>query len=594
MNKDSFDKIINLDVNDIKINDFKQALFFFLELKDENLKKIFLDNYKKAISIFFKKNSLDTKINLPVYGITNIDAYNIGKLSFYMYALYGEKELSSQANKMYYDGYNRFKERFFVLTKKMYKEDLSLNLALKLYRKEQDIKENPNNFDEDIIKEAYYTYFTIDDYYDKYNHSKRVKSFLKKHNIDLSILRDYIRAYGILYLNLSIKNIDNKISSLATAISSVPDSDKYEEIIKELLKIKDSNNLEEIENIIISKNITVDIIIYLYKKRYLDINIYKKVKTKVNRATEILDKNYKYTNYSVAISRLEKENDFTTILTIVLNNNKYLYSKNIRNFISTYRNNLTPEEQNNLYLDLRLKLIFARNVIAYQKIIKNKIEKLEAIKKTIEKIDFTLLLDDNITTIKQFCDIVGITKSQYYQYINVIKDTNVSLYQQIQDKMQNRSNTIIQEGSVISIADQIKIGIKDDNGNIRKFELLDYFLSTKLSYSEFYKIYSNSKEKNLRTIIAIESFFKHNKLIDYKDIDYYNMINIDQELDGTTIFMKNNEPYEVTREEKEDVINFLQEKGIPLYTKVYKQALRRHVHGCLILESEKKKTLIKN
>ena len=57
MNKDSFDKIINLDVNDIKINDFKQALFFFLELKDENLKKIFLDNYKKAISIFFKKNS---------------------------------------------------------------------------------------------------------------------------------------------------------------------------------------------------------------------------------------------------------------------------------------------------------------------------------------------------------------------------------------------------------------------------------------------------------------------------------------------------------------------------------------------------------
>ena len=594
MNKDSFDKIINLDVNDIKINDFKQALFFFLELKDENLKKIFLDNYKKAISIFFKKNSLDTKINLPVYGITNIDAYNIGKLSFYMYALYGEKELSSQANKMYYDGYNRFKERFFVLTKKMYKEDLSLNLALKLYRKEQDIKENPNNFDEDIIKEAYYTYFTIDDYYDKYNHSKRVKSFLKKHNIDLSILRDYIRAYGILYLNLSIKNIDNKISSLATAISSVPDSDKYEEIIKELLKIKDSNNLEEIENIIISKNITVDIIIYLYKKRYLDINIYKKVKTKVNRATEILDKNYKYTNYSVAISRLEKENDFTTILTIVLNNNIYLYSKNIRNFISTYRNNLTPEEQNNLYLDLRLKLIFARNVIAYQKIIKNKIEKLEAIKKTIEKIDFTLLLDDNITTIKQFCDIVGITKSQYYQYINVIKDTNVSLYQQIQDKMQNRSNTIIQEGSVISIADQIKIGIKDDNGNIRKFELLDYFLSTKLSYSEFYKIYSNSKEKNLRTIIAIESFFKHNKLIDYKDIDYYNMINIDQELDGTTIFMKNNEPYEVTREEKEDVINFLQEKGIPLYTKVYKQALRRHVHGCLILESEKKKTLIKN
>ena len=593
MNKDSFDKIINLDVNNIKINDFKQALIVFLELKDENLKQIFLNNYKKIVNDFFRKYSLDTKTNLSVYEITDIDAYNIGKLSFYMYELYGEKELSLKENKMYYNGYNKFKERFFVLTKKLYKEDLSLNSALKLYRKEQDIKENSNKFDKNIIKEAYYTYFTIDNYYDKHNHSKRVKVLLEKYNIDLSILKDYIRAYGILYLDLPIKNIDNKISNLATAISSAPHCDKYEEIIKDLLKIKNSNDLKEIEDIIINKNITVDTINYLYKKGFFDINIYKEIKNKVKTLIENLHNNYKYTNCSYAISRLEKENDFATIITVVTNNNKYFYSENIKNFISTYRNNLTPEERNNLYLDLWLKLIFVRNAITSPKNIENEIEELKKAKNILEKIDFTLLLKDDIMTINQFCELVGITKNQYCQCIEVIKEINTPLYQKIQDKLQKNSNTMVQDISVVSIANQMKTGIKDKNGNIREFELLDYFLSTKLSYKEFYKAYTNSKEKKLQTIIAIESFFKHNKLVDYKDIDYYNMINIDQELDGITVFMINKEPYEVTREEKETVIKFLQEKEIPLYIKVYKQALKRYVNGDLILDNTNEKKIVK-
>lgn len=56
--------------------------------------------------------------------------------------------------------------------------------------------------------------------------------------------------------------------------------------------------------------------------------------------------------------------------------------------------------------------------------------------------------------------------------------------------------------------------------------------------------------------------------------------------------MINNNPYEVTKEEKLKVINFLKDKEIPLYTKVYKQALKRYVNGDLILEDDK--TLIKS
>ena len=50
--------------------------------------------------------------------------------------------------------------------------------------------------------------------------------------------------------------------------------------------------------------------------------------------------------------------------------------------------------------------------------------------------------------------------------------------------------------------------------------------------------------------------------------------------------MINDMPYEVNDDEKRDTINYLKSNNIPLYTKIYKQALRRHINGNLI-EDEK-------
>ena len=52
--------------------------------------------------------------------------------------------------------------------------------------------------------------------------------------------------------------------------------------------------------------------------------------------------------------------------------------------------------------------------------------------------------------------------------------------------------------------------------------------------------------------------------------------------------MVDDKPYEVSKEEKQTVLNYLGVKDIPLYTKVYKQALKRHISGKLILEDDKK------
>ena len=75
MDKESFNKIINFDLDNLKGNDLKKSLKYFLTLEDESLKKIFLSNYKTIMDYYFKENGLDTKIYSSVY--TVVDVYTI-------------------------------------------------------------------------------------------------------------------------------------------------------------------------------------------------------------------------------------------------------------------------------------------------------------------------------------------------------------------------------------------------------------------------------------------------------------------------------------------------------------------------------------
>lgn len=589
MDKESFNKIINFDLDDIKEKDLKKSLKYFLTIDNKNIKKVFLNNYKTIVDYYFKKNGLDTKIYSSVYTIRNIDAYRIGRLSFYICSLYGEDKvkLNDENSIDYYKGYNKFFYRYIDISKMMFNDEISFIQELKVYRKENSIKDTYKSFDKAILKDAYNTYFIIDNYYDKHNYNMRVSSFLKKYNIDMNTFKDYVKAYGILYLDLSIRQIENKITSQIAALINSVHKDKYDETNRFLLRIKSSDDIEKIDSIILSKNITMDTVKYLFKKGYFDINVYKEISSKIRKRINCLHKNYKYTHYSIALSEIEKTNDFDILIKIVSNNKKIIYKNDIKNFISIYRNNLSLEEQERLYLALYSKISKARTYLEEQEGIKRKKERLEKTKEILKTIDFNLLLESNIT-LKKFLKTVGISKYEYDNCLSLIKEINPNLYKQIKDKIHNTTNRITQDDSVVHIAKQIKDGIKDDDGNIRKFELLDYFLNTKLDYSDFIAKYINSDKNDKQILKAIKAFFIDNKIEDYKRYDNGNKINIEQELNGTIIFMKDNEPYEVTRKEKEEVINFLQEKEIPLYIKVYKQALKRLINGNLILEDDKK------
>ncbi len=600
MNNESFNKIINNDKESINSKDFSKAIEYFLTVKDNNIKKRFLDNFESLINDYFIKNSLVSEINHDVYTINNNIAYKIGQLSFYMYSLYGKdnlKKIKEEYNIDYYKGYKTFFYKYSLMVK-LFQNNTTLIKKLKTYQKEKDILEKYNNFNKDILKEAYYTAFTIDNYLDKDNYHKRIDEFLRKYNINTDTFTDYIKAYCFLYLNIDLQHIDNKILSIIFILNKINIKGSKEELVKSLIDNMNSDNIEDFENVVFTKHVSLDVLDYLYKNKYFDTDTYNKLYIKVKKAIESLSKKHKYIHYSIVISKLEKEEDINIIDKIIENNKNLITPEYIKSFLNNYRQTLTEEEKEMLKQEITTKIDDSKKRIDNKEKAKRRQNDIENTKEILKNIDFNLFLDNSVKGIKQFCELVGITKRTYYKCIKVLEEINNPLYLQIKEKIEkhNKKKKEINESTedIISIVKQIEFGVTDKDGNVRKFELLDYFLNTKLSYSDVFDIYIKSNECTISSLNAFKKFMNDNQMIYGIDDNKMAKITVSQELNGTTIFMIDNSPYEVTRDEKEIVINFLEERGIPLYVKVYKQALKRYISGNLMIDKKFEKTLHKN
>ena len=181
----------------------------------------------------------------------------------------------------------------------------------------------------------------------------------------------------------------------------------------------------------------------------------------------------------------------------------------------------------------------------------------------------------------EYVKITNITRKEFDIAFERLETLDNEMYLRIKDKIHNlkKQRYAILSNKVNVIVDSIVNGIKVSDDEVRPFEIIDYFIATKLEFNDFIDIYLNdnpnvSKEK----LKIIKIFFAKNKLS--------TKIKTSTELSGTTVFMIDDNPYEVKQEEKIDTINYLNNNNIPLYTKVYKQALRRHVNGNLIKDEK--------
>ena len=167
----------------------------------------------------------------------------------------------------------------------------------------------------------------------------------------------------------------------------------------------------------------------------------------------------------------------------------------------------------------------------------------------------------------------------------ILKQDNPSFYNEIKrhlDDLGSRKYKIILT-NINKICDEIIHGINLKDGTKKEFDLLDYYLKTKLTFDEFNRLYTQSDDFSINDRRKIAQF-----LTKVKSNTYFN---INQELESKTVLLVNNEMHTVTKDEKLSTIEYLKSKNIPLYYSVYCVALRRFVNGTLVDKEESKENV---
>ena len=376
-------------------------------------------------------------------------------------------------------------------------------------------------------------------------------------------------------MNISLEEINQKIRSIsANCNRHTSNFAGLENSISDILQCNDLNN---IKSIVFKYHITAyeaEQIINNYRSFIYSSEEKKNIMRKINMALSSLLEEHKYVHYSIALSKLENTNDLEEIKLVVKNNDNLLTHANIDRFISIYRMTLSEFEKEKLKRSLLDKIQMVKNDI-------KTFNKENTIIDAYNKINFEIFLNPDIKTIDEFCEVMNITRKEFDIAFERLETLDNEMYLRIKDKIHNlkKQRYAILSNKVNVIVDSIVNGIKVSDDEVRPFEILDYFIATKLEFNDFIDIYLNdnpnvSKEK----LKIIKIFFAKNKLS--------TKIKTSTELSGTTVFMIDDNPYEVKQEEKIDTINYLNNNNIPLYTKVYKQALRRHVNGNLIKDEK--------
>ena len=144
----------------------------------------------------------------------------------------------------------------------------------------------------------------------------------------------------------------------------------------------------------------------------------------------------------------------------------------------------------------------------------------------------------------------------------------------------------------LEITELLCFGVMEEDGNVRNFDIIDYYERCKLTPARLFESTSKAIEK-LCTEEEYDTFFRF-------ALKYGNSpkITIKEIMELKHSVMVENELKEITEEEKLEAIRFIAENGFRLSADVYFTAIKRELNGTLYSkESEedvkKVKTLTK-
>lgn len=199
-----------------------------------------------------------------------------------------------------------------------------------------------------------------------------------------------------------------------------------------------------------------------------------------------------------------------------------------------------------------------------------------------------LFINSEFESVEDFCNEYNININKFKTYINTVKEQDSNLY-----NLYIKKTTLIKQKNyaiIISICkniiDNIKNGVSE-NGEIRPFDLLDYYRTTTYDRTTILKVLKDVAPPDAKLFITFLRKYPNSILLDSRKIkeilNSKQVIGIEFDKDGKPIVGSG---HEITIEEKEYVINYLKDNNIPLYDDVYNIALRRYINGNLVLEKD--------
>lgn len=203
--------------------------------------------------------------------------------------------------------------------------------------------------------------------------------------------------------------------------------------------------------------------------------------------------------------------------------------------------------------------------------------------------------DQKTETKEQFCASYNIEEKTFDYYLKVLQRKDIDLYNKYQEKIRNSRRKAFEliTKEIKYIVHLLKNGI-EENGIIRPFDLIDYYMITKRDINETLKygrLILNEKDAQI-----LKLFIKKNdtgSVYNPKDIELIlkERVEVYSQKDKNGVVIPGTG--EVFPDEyKLKLIEFLKQKNIPVNRKTYTVAFKRYINGYIDLNniSNKKKT----
>ena len=330
-----------------------------------------------------------------------------------------------------------------------------------------------------------------------------------------------------------------------------------------------------------------------YAAKYYEYNIENQ-----NQEKKKFDK--KKAIYSYTFDKLKEKNTKEEIISLL--DSCGISIKNLKSYINSYlivyiKPNTFEEYKKEEGTILKKLEIYSKYLSQKKEKEKEKIEEEEIKQKEEDNLEdaikyISMFIDSKeFHSVKAFCSFIKINESTFNNYVNIIKNRNQELYEKYKETTERniKQNFAINASIVRKIVSMLKNGI-EENGVKRKFDILDYYQNTKLSFDNLNKIAVRICSK--QELNPLKRFIKDNSkyttgVANIEETIMKEKVEINHQLD------KNGMPIPGTGEIFDDeskikIINYLKENNIPLNMKTYTLARRRYTNGTLIIESKNK------